>query len=54
MRRPSLIAIIALTVLFVGAALPAQAANPIGEDGVLVVLIDQGASPVQRDLDTAE
>lgn len=54
MRRPSLIALIAVTVLFVGAALPAQAANPVGEDGVLVILIDEGASPVQRDLDAAE
>ena len=54
MRRPSLIALIAVTVLFVGAALPARAADPIGEDGVLVILLDQGASPVQRDLDSAE
>ncbi|MCZ6538701.1 MAG: hypothetical protein O6922_02590 [Chloroflexi bacterium] len=54
MRRPSLIALIAVAVLFVGAALPARAADPLGEDGVMVVLIDQGASPVQRDLDTAE
>ncbi|MDP6665966.1 MAG: hypothetical protein QF357_01060 [Dehalococcoidia bacterium] len=54
MRRPSLIALIAVTVLFVGAALPARAADPIGEDGVMVVLIDEGASPVQRDLDVAE
>lgn len=54
MRRPSLIALIAVTVLFVGAALPARAADPIGEDGVLVILLDEGASPVQRDLDAAE
>jgi hypothetical protein len=54
MRRPSLIAIIAVTVLFVGAALPARAADPIGENGVLVILLDEGASPVQRDLDAAE
>ena len=54
MRRPSLIALIAITVLFVGAALPAQAANPVGEDGIMVILIDEGASPVQRDLDAAE
>jgi hypothetical protein len=54
MRRPSLIALIAVTVLFVGAALPAQAADPIGENGVMVILLDEGASPVQRDLDSAE
>jgi hypothetical protein len=54
MRRPSLIALISVVVLFVGASLPAQAADPIGENGVLVVLIDEGASPVQRDLDAAE
>ncbi len=54
MRRPSLIALIAITVLFVGAALPARAADPIGENGVMVILLDEGASPVQRDLDTAE
>ena len=54
MRRPSLIALIAITVVFAGAALPARAADPIGEDGVLVILVDKGASPVQRDLDAAE
>ena len=54
MRRPSLIALIAITVLFAGAALPAQAANPVGEDGVMVILIDEGASPVQGDLDVSE
>ena len=54
MRRPSLIALIAVTVLFVGAALPARAADPVGENGVMVILLDQGASPVQRDLDAAE
>ena len=54
MRRPSLIALIAVTVLFVGAALPARAADPIGEDGVMVILLDEGASPVQRDIDAAE
>ncbi len=54
MRRPSLIALIAVTVLFVGAALPVRAADPIGGNGVMVVLIDEGASPVQRDLDAAE
>lgn len=54
MRRQSLIALIAVTVLFVGAALPVRAADPLGENGVLVVLLDEGASPVQRDLDAAE
>ncbi|MBT5253006.1 MAG: hypothetical protein HOL69_05030, partial [Chloroflexi bacterium] len=54
MRRPSLIALIAITVLFAGAALPARAADPIGENGVMVILIDEGASPVQRDLDAVE
>ncbi|MCI0776217.1 MAG: hypothetical protein J4N79_09730 [Chloroflexi bacterium] len=54
MRRPSLVALIAVTVLFAGAALPARAADPVGENGVMVVLIDEGASPVQRDLDAAE
>jgi len=54
MRRPSLIALIAVTVLFVGAALPARAADPVGENGVMVILVDEGASPVQRDLDAAE
>ncbi|NQW20276.1 MAG: hypothetical protein HQ477_06075, partial [Chloroflexi bacterium] len=54
MRRPSLIALIAITVLFAGAALPARAADPIGGNGVMVILIDDGASPVQRDLDAAE
>ena len=54
MRRPSLIALIAVTVLFVGAALPARAADPIGENGVMVILLDEGASPIQRDLDAAE
>lgn len=54
MRRPSLIALIAVTVLFVGAALPARAADPVGENGVMVILLDEGASPVQRDLDAAE
>jgi hypothetical protein len=54
MRRPSLIALIAVTVLFVGAALPARAADPVGEDGVTVFLLDEGASPIQRDLDAAE
>ena len=54
MRHPSLIALIAITVLFVGAALPAQAANPVGQDGIMVILLDEGASPVQRDLDAAE
>ena len=54
MRRPSLVALIAVTVLFVGAALPVRAADPVGENGVLIVLIDAGASPVQRDLDAAE
>jgi hypothetical protein len=54
MRRPSLIALIAVTVLFVGATLPARAADPIGDDGVMVILLDEGASPVQRDLDAAE
>ncbi len=54
MRRQSLIALIAVTVLFVGAALPARAADPIGENGVMVILLDEGASPVQRDLDAAE
>ena len=54
MHRPSLIALIAVTVLFVGASLPARAADPVGENGVMVILIDQGASPIQRDLDAAE
>jgi hypothetical protein len=54
MRRPSLIALIAITVLFVGTALPARAAAPVGEHGVMVILIDEGASPIQRDLDAAE
>jgi hypothetical protein len=54
MRRPSLIALIAVTILFVGAALPARAADPVGENGVMVILLDEGASPVQRDLDAAE
>ena len=54
MRRPSLIALIAITVLFVGTALPARAAAPVGENGVMVILIDEGASPIQRDLDAAE
>ena len=54
MRRPSLIALIAITVLFAGAALPARAADPTGENGVMVILIDEGASPVQRDLDAVE
>ena len=54
MRRPSLIALIAITVLFAGAALPARAADPIGENGVMVILIDEGASPIQRDLDVVE
>ncbi|MDA1280679.1 MAG: hypothetical protein O3B95_11700 [Chloroflexi bacterium] len=54
MRRPSLIALIAVTILFVGASLPVRAADPVGENGVMVVLIDEGASPVQRDLDAAE
>ena len=54
MRRPSLIALIAVSILFVGASLPARAADPIGENGVMVILIDEGASPVQRDLDAAE
>ena len=54
MRRTSLIALIAVTVLFVGAALPARAADPVGEDGVMVILLDEGASPVQRDLDAAQ
>ncbi len=54
MRRSSLIALIAVTVLFVGAALPARAADPVGENGVMVILVDEGASPVQRDLDAAE
>jgi hypothetical protein len=54
MRRPSLIALIAFIVLFVGVGLPAQAANAVGEDGVIVILIDEGASPIQRDLDVAE
>jgi hypothetical protein len=54
MRRPSLIILIAVTVLFIGAALPARAADPIGEDGVMVILLDEGASPVQSDLDAAE
>jgi hypothetical protein len=54
MRRPSLIALIAVTVLFIGASLPVRAADPIGENGVMVILIDKGASPVQRDLDAAE
>ncbi|MEE2842862.1 MAG: hypothetical protein VYA50_10910, partial [Chloroflexota bacterium] len=54
MRRPSLVALIAVAVLFAGAALPARAADPVGENGVLVVLVDLGASPVQRDLDAAE
>lgn len=54
MRRSSLIALVAVAVLFVGAALPARAADPIGENGVLVILLDEGASPIQRDLDAAE
>ena len=54
MRRPSLIALVAITVLIIGAALPAQASDPIGENGVMVILIDEGASPVQRDLDAVE
>ncbi len=54
MRRPSLIALIAITVLFAGAALPARAADPIGENGAVVILIDEGASPIQRDLDAVE
>jgi hypothetical protein len=54
MRRPSLIALIAVTILFVGASLPARAADPVGENGVMVILVDEGASPVQRDLDAAE
>ncbi len=54
MRRPSLVALIAVAVLFAGAALPARASDPVGENGVLVVLVDSGASPVQRDLDAAE
>ena len=54
MRRSSLIALIAVTILFVGASLPARAADPVGENGVMIVLIDEGASPVQRDLDAAE
>ena len=54
MRRPSLIALIAVSILFVGASLPARAADPIGENGVMVILIDEGASPVRRDLDAAE
>ena len=39
MRRPSLIALVAITVLIIGAALPAQASDPIGENGVMVILI---------------
>ena len=54
MRRPSLIALVAITVLIIGAALPAQASDPIGENGVMVILIDEGAAPVQRDLDAVE
>jgi len=54
MRRPSLIALVAITVLIIGAALPAQASDPIGENGVMVILIDEGASPIQRDLDAVE
>ena len=54
MRGPSLIALIAITVLFAGAALPARAAVPFGENGVMVILIDEGASPIQRDLDAVE
>ena len=54
MRRPSLIALVAITVLIIGGALPAQASDPIGENGVMVILIDEGVSPVQLDLDAVE
>ena len=54
MRRPSLIALISVAILFTGASLPARAADPVGENGLMVILIDQGAAPVQRDLDVAE
>jgi hypothetical protein len=54
MRRPSVIAAIALAIIIVGAALSTRTMAEGLEDGLTVVAVDQGAAPAQADLDIVE
>ncbi|MEX0762309.1 MAG: choice-of-anchor X domain-containing protein [Dehalococcoidia bacterium] len=55
MRRPSVIALIAITIVFFGSSLPATAAVPDEiPNGLTVIAIDAGAAPASNDINMAE
>ncbi len=54
MRRPSLIAAIALAIVFGAVFLPARASAEGLQDGLTLIAVDQGAAPAPADLDAAE
>ncbi len=54
MRHPSVIALISLVVILMGAALSVPVAAEGIEDGLTVIAIDDGIAPNQADMDVAE